>query len=366
MNGDEKPGNTTPGGPGGPPESSVDTGSQALSEALRSSFSIVRIVMVALIVLFFASGVFIVGEQERAMVLRMGRPVGEGEKALLGPGLYWSLPYPIDDHIKVSIRGIQTATSTAGWYATTPAMEAAGTEPPAGLSINPAVDGYVITADENIVHSRAILTYRITEPIKFVFNFNEATRAITNALDDALLFAAAHYPVDAILTRDIAGFREAVLRRVAELIAAQDLGITVEQCPVRSIPPRQPNVRQAFDDVLKAEINRGTVLAGARTYENQVTNRAGADAAGRINLAESDRVRLVNEISSRAEQFGKLLPKYLENPSLFVQQHLADTLGRVLTNVQDKILVPASMDGNNKELRYLINRELPKPKEETK
>jgi regulator of protease activity HflC (stomatin/prohibitin superfamily) len=70
---------------------------------------------------------------------------------------------------------------------------------------------------------------------------------------------------------------------------------------------------------------------------------------------------LVTEISSRAKQFSDLLPKYRENPQLFVQQRFTDTLGRVLTNVQDKILVPESSDGNTLELRYLFNRELPKP-----
>ena len=67
--------------------------------------------------------------------------------------------------------------------------------------------------------------------------------------------------------------------------------------------------------------------------------------------------------SSQAERFKELLPKYNANPDLFVQQRLTETLGRVLTNVQDKILLPESTDGNLKEIRYLLNRELPKPKE---
>src|SRR5437870_12205831 len=149
------------GEPDLPPETPVDAGSQALSEALRSSFAIVKVVMVILVVVFLASGFFKVNPQEQAIILRFGRPVGKGPGALLGPGPHWSFPYPIDEYVKVSVSGIQKVGSTVGWYATTPAQELAGSEPPPNVSLNPAADGYALTADGNIVHTRATLTYRI-------------------------------------------------------------------------------------------------------------------------------------------------------------------------------------------------------------
>src|SRR3954452_5356882 len=89
------------------PETPIDAGSQALSEALRSSFAIVKVVMGILVLVFLASGFFQVGPSERAIILRFGKPVGKGEGALLGPGLHWSLPYPIDECRKVPISSIQ-------------------------------------------------------------------------------------------------------------------------------------------------------------------------------------------------------------------------------------------------------------------
>src|SRR5262245_53299675 len=142
-----------------PPESPLDASSQALSEALRSSFSIVRVVMVVLLFAFLGSGIFKVGPDERAIKLTLGKPVGAGEQALLGPGLHWSWPYPIQEYVKVSISGIKKVTSTVGWYAVTPEQELANAEPLPGGTLNPANDGYVLTADNNIVHTRATLTY---------------------------------------------------------------------------------------------------------------------------------------------------------------------------------------------------------------
>src|SRR5882724_3813096 len=86
-----------------PAERPGDAGSQALSEALHSSFGIVKVLMAVLVLVFLASGVFQVGPQERAILLHLGKPVGEGAKALYGPGLHFALPYPIDESVKVSI-----------------------------------------------------------------------------------------------------------------------------------------------------------------------------------------------------------------------------------------------------------------------
>ncbi len=352
--------------PGVPPETPLDAGSQALSEALRSSFGIVKFVMVLLVLLFLGSGIFTVGPQEQAMIIRLGRPVGEGKAALLGPGLHWSLPYPIDEYVKVPISSIQTVRSTIGWWATTPAQEAAGLDQqlPPGSPLNPLVDGSVLTADTNIIHTRATLTYHIADPVGYVFNFVNASNAVQTALDNTLIEVAAGFKVDEILYRDVAGFKEAVKKRVGELVDSHNLGIVIEECSVESRPPRQ--LQTAFSGVLEAEVRRGNVINAARSYENQVLSRASADAQSSINTAESERVLLVSDVRSQADRFNELLPKYEANPGLFVQQRLTETLGRVLTNVQDKIFLTEGADGKEKELRLLLNREPPKKTEEPK
>jgi membrane protease subunit HflK len=343
-----------------PPETPVDTGSQALAEALSSSFAIVKFVMIVLVVVFLASGFFTVQEQERAIILRFGKPVGEGQKALLGPGLHWSYPYPIDEFKKVSVTGIQKVNSAAGWYATTPEQELAGTEPPAGgNSLNPAVDGYALTADGNIIHTRATLLYRIEYPIQYVFGFVNASNAVQNALDNALLQTAAHFRVDDILTRDVAGFRESVKRRVTELLDRQKAGVAVEDCIVQSIPPRQ--LKAAFDNVVKAGVTRNKVLNEARSHENQVLTGASADAQSLVNVAESERAILVKDIAGQSERFNDILPQYRQNPRLFVQQRLAETFGLALANVE-KWVLPTTVNGKSTEVRLLLNREPPVPK----
>jgi membrane protease subunit HflK len=338
-----------------------DAGSQALTEALRSSFAIVRVVMVMLVVLFFVHGIFQVKPNERAMILHFGKPPGESTKALLGPGLHWSYPYPIDEVQKVSVTGLQKVESTVGWYATTKEQELAGTEPIPGATLNPALDGYTLTADANIIHVRSTLTYHVVDPVRYVFHFVAASNIVQNALNNAIVYASANFKVDDILTKDKVGFQAAIEKRATQLLERDNLGVAVDQCDVQTTWPRQQNVKAAFAAVLSAQIDRDKLLQDASSYTNQVLTAAVATSNAIVNLAESRRAQYVSDISSRATNFISILPWYKTNASLFAQQRFNDTMGRVLTNVQEKIYVPERLDGKTRDLWLLLNREPGKP-----
>ncbi|PWU17637.1 MAG: hypothetical protein C5B50_10985 [Verrucomicrobia bacterium] len=344
----------TPAAP--PSDRPVDAGSQALSEALKSSFGIIKALMAILFVVFLCSGIFKVGPGETAIKLRLGKVVGQGQQALLKPGLHWSFPYPIEEYQKVSVSGVKKAISSIGWFAISADQELAGNEPPPNPTLNPAVDGYLLTADNNIIHARATLSYHVADPVAFTFAFSNATQAVQSALDNALLAAATHFKVDDILTRDVLAFKDDVRKRVTDLVDLRGLSIVVEDCSIESRPPRQ--CKDAFESVIKAEIGRNNVHNQATSYANQVTNRAGADAASRINTAQSDRVRYVNDMHAQARRFEELLPKYRENPRLFVEKSMTETVARALTNADDTIFLS---DVKGREFRPLLNLPLPKP-----
>ena len=241
-------------------EGAEDAGTQALAGALKSSFAIVKVIMAGLLVVFLFSGFFIVGPQEKAVILRFGLPAGGGDGKLLGPGPHWAFPPPIDEVVRIPVGQVMSLNSTVGWYPTSAAAEAAGTEMPAGDSLRPAIDGYLITGDENIIHLRATLRYRIAEPgLRYVLDFANASNIVENAFNNALLFAAARYKVDDALTRDQAGFRETARNRFEQLVARHNFGINEIQIDnMQVIPPRQ--LKEAFGRVTEAEIRRAKEL----------------------------------------------------------------------------------------------------------
>lgn len=351
------------------PETPLDPGSQALATALKSSFGIVKVAMVVLVIVFLCSGFFTVGPQERAIVLRFGKPVG-GDRALLTPGLKFALPYPIDEVVKVPITELQRVSSTVGWFFTTPEMELAGNDPFAGPSLNPAMDGYLVTADQNIVHARATLNYRIEDPIQYIFGFEGATNAafsgagasnlVQNALNTALVKAAGEFKVDDILYSDVPGFKDAVRRKVTEQLAAQKLGVIVEQLDIASRPPLF--LKAEFARVNVAVQQRGTLINNAQAEANQTLSQAGAKSSAMKNIAEVERDSLINKLKGEAARFNDLLPAYRQNPNLFVERYLTETMARVMTSAQDKIFLTEKTD----ELRLLLNREPQKINREQK
>jgi len=239
----------------------------------------------------------------------------------------------------------------------TPAAEAAGTETPPSESLDPVRDGYLITGDENIIHARATLRYRIAEPaLRYAMNFTSASNMVRNALNNALIYAAARTRVDDALTHDVAGFREAVRTRLEELIAQEGLGITVDQIDnVRLVPPRQ--LKPAFDRVLEAEVRRGKEINDARSYENQTVSKARAGADARRNAGETERTRLVEFIAAEVERFTNNLPAYRANRELFTQQRQTEVLRLIFTNAVEKTAVPERARGDNRTLWLQISRE---------
>lgn len=337
------------------PDAESDAGTRALAEALRASFWILKGIMAMLVVLFLLSNLKIVGPEERGVILRFGRPVGEGEGILLPPGPKLAWPYPIDDFIKVPISRIQQVGSTVGWYRTSAVGEATGDDSASDAPLNPLADGYALTGDTNIVHIRASFNYRITDPARYLFAFTNTPVMLTNALNNAITYVAGRFSVDYLLKEGSGVFSEQVKSRVATLSQEQGLGVTVETVTVNVTPPRK--VKPLFDQVLEANEQRFKDLQEANTLANSL-KRSSESAATRILFAaRSEFTNELVQIRNETNRFGALLPGYLESPQLLRQRLLSEMMQKSAPFIDRKYVLKDRTDGGRQELRLLLNRE---------
>ena len=350
--------------PPAPPETAEEAGSRALTEALSSSFVLVKGLMGILIIVFFLSGMFTVESNEQAVVLQFGEPKGGVDPEIYGPGWHWAWPYPIDEVVKVPRGLTHVVKSSVGWFNVSPTDEAAGKEPPATASLNPAVEGYALTSDGNIIHARATVRYVINRPVAYEFEFTGTSNLVQNALNNALTYAAARFNVDQATRLELTAFKDAVLNRCIELVRAENLGVEIDRgnSNVETRPPRQ--VKDAFNAVLEAEADRGKMINEAQGKANEILGKAKGEGAAIESGAKADATGIVKSARADADSFTSQLKRYEANPGFFEERRLVETMQRVLPGVQEKYFLPDGA-GRNREIRLQLNREPAKPVQPT-
>lgn len=337
-----------------------DPSTRALAEALRSSFAIVKVLLVLLTLVFFSSGVFVVKENESAVILRLGKPLGAAADQVLKPGLHWAFPYPIDEIVKIPLGQSHTVLSTAGWPSLNPEQAIKGDGPPPVEALKPGIDGYTLTSDGNIIHVRATLKYRITDPVKYTFDYANTTNLLQNVLDSALFHTSAQFTAEAALYGDKTAFREKVRDRVQAAIEQHKLGVTLEPLDVVTIAPI--NVRPSFEAVQQSDLDRNQKINAAQGDAGKLLREALGEAQSLLSAGRSESNQVVQAVSAEAATFLELLPHYRDDAHLFRQRVLTEKLQIVYTNAQDKFFITDKGDGSKRQVRLQINREPVKPK----
>jgi len=343
---------------GSPRISSDDASSQALSEALGSSLVLIRILGAFLLAAFVFSCVFTVKPNEVAVVLRFGKPVGEGRDILRTNGLHFALPYPIDEIVRIGVGDSKVVRTTNAWYTVDPAAEAAGvTAAPDNAQLNPSDGGYVLTGDGNILHVRATLRYRIGDPVAYTFNFAAASNIVLNCLNNAISWAASRTKADAIYG-DIASFRDAVRQRLSEQLGVANLGVLIEGLDVERVAPGY--VKGFFDAVITAGQARSKSINDAQGEYDRVTREAKGEADRIVAQGQAAADQLVQGLAAESRFFTDQLATYRQNPALYRDRLRIETITRILTNAPDKFFLPSRADGGRREVRIQLNRE-PQP-----
>jgi len=295
----------------------LDAAGRSLSDALRISFAILKVIMIVLVIAFLASGFKTVGSDEKALVLRFGKIRGVGEEAILAPGAHWVFPYPIDELVRIPVeKNINLAINTFWYKETRDDILGPGPKPRRFVpeKLDPLQEGYCLTgsqrsparpteadagrqdlwndagSDYNIVHTKWQINYQITGVEHFFRNvyvenikpgqvyFDVMAQSITPLLksivENAVVNAVARYSIDeAILSTDT--IRRHVSRLVQQELDGLETGIRVTQVQLVDVKwPKQ--VDEAFQAFFTASQESQQAISEARTYaENTLTQTAG-------------------------------------------------------------------------------------------
>ncbi|MBN2269491.1 MAG: hypothetical protein JXN61_02695 [Sedimentisphaerales bacterium] len=333
------------------PPVELDPAGRSLSEALRISFFILKIIMIVLVVLFLVSGFQTVASDEQALVLRFGKIRGVGENRILKPRAwpYWVFPYPIEEIVKIPVKKVVNLDIRSFWYyQSEEELLAESQGQPRNTRIvntlDPITDGYCLTrsekqadaqagsdgSDYNIIHSKWQLRYRIKDPEQFFRNvfvgnlkpgevyFDVMTESITpllkNLLEDAVVNAMTHYTIDeAVKSEDrIPKHVKRLLDEKLDGIESDETenmcGIEIESVLLTDITwPRQVN--DAFRAAHNASQDSRTAVSDAATYAQNKVDEAAGPVAEQLyaalnapNVAEEVVETLWAQVAGEAQQ----------------------------------------------------------------
>ena len=306
----------------------MDAAGKSLSDALRISFTILKVIMIVLVVAFLASGFRTVGPDERALVLRFGKIRGIGDEAILNPGAHWVFPYPIDELVKIPVeKNINLAVNTFWYKESRDDILGGGVRPRNYVpeKLDPLTEGYCLTrsqaiastavlpaappqfrqsgaSDYNIVHTRWQINYQVANVEQFFRNvymmevkpgevfFDVMTTNITpllrSVVEDAVVSEMVHHTIDEAL-QSIDRIPRRVRQRVQQKLDDIESGIRVVQVQLVNVKwPKQ--VDDAFEAYISASQQSGQTVTEARSYADKTLNMVAGQVAPSLYAALMD------------------------------------------------------------------------------
>ena len=348
-------------------ETQLDPAGQALAEALRLSFGILRLLLVGLLIAYSLSGLFSVGSNEVALRLRFGDYVGGAGQQVLDQGTYLAAPFPIEQVITIDTRPQTIQLEREFWYERGPGEQGrtrAEIRRSRSGPLDPTRDGSLLTADLNIVHARWTVTYRIADPVAYLTNVGDpdlARELVRCTIAQGIVHTVARMPADEVLRASVN--RDAAAGIARERLAEMETGLTIDQLALDEVAA-PASVAESFEAVTTAETGRSRQIVAAEQERARILGETagqasdkllaliesyelaraagseteaealgeaidtafgtleidglqiGGEVARRINAAQTHRSRVVEEVRADRDEFSRLLSEYRQHPRL--------------------------------------------------
>ena len=259
-----------------------------------------------IVIIWAASGIYTVSPGEQAALRRFGSVQGN---PVTQTGLHWWWPGPVGQKNVVltsETRRLELGFRSGENVADTPAP----------------LEAEMISGDLNIVDVQMVVQYDIKSVVDFLFNVSDPGendrgintgspdgRTLKDASEAALRLVIGQRTIDDVLTARREEVQAATKQRLQVILDSYQTGINVTNVQLQDVKAPE-EVRDAFDDVLRARQERDTRINQARAYENDIIPRASGNAERIKREAEAFAQSRVARAEGEAEGFTSILGEY--------------------------------------------------------
>jgi membrane protease subunit HflK len=262
-------------------------------------------------VIWVGAGFYTVDEQERGVVLRLGR----AQEAVVLPGLHWNPPL-IDEVTKINVTRV----------------------------FDQSFSNTMLTEDDNIVDITMTVQYVITDARKYYLEVEDPELSLQQAAESAIRHVVGGSVMNDVISTGREILAQDAHARLQSYLDMYGTGITVSQVNIaQSLPPQQ--VRAAFDDVIKAREDNQSYQNTARAYSNEIVPTARGQARRQLEESFAYKERVIAVAQGEAQRFEQLLVEYQKSPEVTRERLYIDALQEVMSN-SSKVMIDVE-GGNN-------------------
>lgn len=293
-------------------------GSYSSGPAKKPPFSAPRVkklpfkkVLILLVVLLIAAsaldGFYTLKEDQYAVISTFGKPT-----MVSSPGLKFKIPF------------VQQVTKVPKTIQGFPLGYRADND------ISVEEESLMITYDYNFVNVDFYVEYRVTDPIKYLYNSQEPVDILKMLCQSYIRDTIGLYDVDSVITTGKSKIQAAIKEKVVSRLESEDIGIQLTNITIQDAEPPTEEVQRAFTAVETAKQSADTTVNNAKKYANEVIPAAKADADQIIKSAEAYKESKINEASGQAARFSELYAEYEKYPLITKQRLFYETMEEIL------------------------------------
>lgn len=304
---------------------SANKSSGGIGGDFRINFGL--IVLVAVLI-WLASGFYIVDASQRGVVLRFGKLIEITE-----PGPRWHLPYPIETVEVVNISQVRT-------------VEVGYRE---NVKNKILKESLMLTDDENIVDIQFAVQYLLKDPGAYLFNNRNPDENVRQSAETAIREVVGRSKMDFVLYEGREQVAAETTRLMQEILDRYQSGIQISKLTMQNAqPPEQ--VQAAFDDAVKAGQDRERQKNEGQAYANDVIPKAKGAAARLLEEAEGYKQSVIANAEGDVSRFKQILAEYEKAPQVTRERMYLDMMQQIMTS-SSKVLI--DQKNSNGSLLYL-------------
>ncbi len=297
----------------------------------------IAIVILAVLVIWLASGFYRVLPDEVGIVLRFG-----AYNRTTQPGLNYHLPDPIETVLTPSVTrvnrteiGFRSGTSELGQTGVRQLPE----------------EALMLTGDENIVDINFTVFWVIDDAKAYLFNIRDPELTVKSAAESAMREVVGETPIAQALAEGRAKIEADTRQLLQSILDSYSAGIQITQLQLQRVDP-PAEVIDAFRDVQAALADQARLRNEAETYRNGIIPGARGDAVQIEQQGEAYRLATVARAQGDAARFLSVYDAFKVAQDVTTERLYLETMEEVLKN-SNKVILDKSAQGGNGVLPFL-------------